>query len=115
VGIKDFVVVAGTEGFTDIKTGEVHDLAEMLTSFTVADLIEVRLVSRLVRPLLQRSRARNERPKEFRPGWGFETACFCPLQLGVDAHFVIICAKLRRIVHRQRCYQLSPRGNNCRL
>ena len=39
MGIKDFVVVAGTEGFTDIKTGEVHDLAEMLTSFTVADLI----------------------------------------------------------------------------
>jgi hypothetical protein len=115
VGINDFVVVAGTEGFTDIKTGEVHDVAEMLTSFTVADLIEVRLVSRLVRPLLRQSRARDERPKEFRPGWGFETACFRPLQLGVDAHFVIICAKLRRIVHRQRCYQLSPRGNNCRL
>ena len=94
---------------------QVHDLAEMLTSFTVADLIEVRLVSRLVRPLLRQSRARDESPKEFRPGWGFETACFCPLQLGVDAHFVIICAKLRRIVHRQRCYQLSPRGNNCRL
>ena len=55
MGIKDFVVVAGTEGFTDIKTGEVHDVAEMLTSFTVADLIEARLVSRLVRPSCSRA------------------------------------------------------------
>jgi hypothetical protein len=51
--IKDFVVVAGTAGFTDIKTGEVHDVTEMLTTlgFTVDELAQVRLTSRLVRPL----------------------------------------------------------------
>jgi hypothetical protein len=57
--ITDYVVVAGTEGFTDIQTGEVHDVDTMLTLFTVDDLARVRLVSRLVRPLLQQSRARD--------------------------------------------------------
>jgi hypothetical protein len=59
--IGDFVVVAGTEGFTDIKTGEVHDVATMLTSlgFTSSDLAQVQLTSRLVRPLLRKKSKRS--------------------------------------------------------
>jgi hypothetical protein len=58
--IKDFVVIIGTGGFTNINDGAIHDVAEMLRlGFTTADLIEVRLVSRLVRPLLRQSPARD--------------------------------------------------------
>jgi len=59
--ITDYVVVVGTEGFTNVQTGAIYDVDTMLTDlgFTAAELAEVRLVSRLVRPLLQRSPARD--------------------------------------------------------
>jgi len=57
--IKDFIVVAGTEGFTNIKTGEIHDVDEMRVLFTADDLARVPLTSVLVRPLLQQSRPRD--------------------------------------------------------
>jgi hypothetical protein len=57
--ISDYVVVIGTEGFTDIQTGEVFDVAEMLTLFTAAELAQVRLSSVLVRPLLRQPPVRD--------------------------------------------------------
>jgi hypothetical protein len=56
--ISDYVVVGGTGGFTNIKTGKVHDVAEVLAlGFTVEELAQVPLTSRLVRPLLRQHRA----------------------------------------------------------
>jgi hypothetical protein len=62
--IKDYVVIGGTGGFTNVNDGTIHDVAEMLSlGFTVEELAEVPLTSRLVRPLLQQSRAAMKGPR----------------------------------------------------
>jgi hypothetical protein len=82
--IKDYAVIGGTGGFTNVNDGTIHDVAEMLRlGFTVEELPEVPLTSRLVRPLLQQSRARDEGPKEFRPGWGLKRPVFAPFSLAL--------------------------------
>ena len=41
--ISNYVVVSGTAGFTDVMTGEVHGVEEMLSlGFTADDLVRCR-------------------------------------------------------------------------